>query len=58
MSAPLVADIEDLTLVLPLLQIWRILYECSCFIDFIKQVEAKRYNMRLAEHFISFLRQV
>ena len=29
MSALLVADIEDLRCVLPLLQIWRILHECS-----------------------------
>ena len=29
MGAPLVADIEDLTWVLLLLQIWRILHECS-----------------------------
>ena len=29
MSALLVADIEDLTCALPLLQIWRILHECS-----------------------------
>ena len=29
MSAPLVADIEDI-------------HECSCFIEFIKQVEEKR----------------
>ena len=28
MSAPFVADIEDLTWVLPLLQIYRILHEC------------------------------
>ena len=34
MSALLVDDIEDLTLVLPLLQIWGTLHECSCFIDF------------------------
>ena len=34
MSAPLVEDIEDLT--------------CSCFIEFIKPVEEKRLNARLA----------
>ena len=33
MSAPLVADIEDLTLVLSLLQIKRILHEYSSFAD-------------------------
>ena len=54
----LVADIEDLTGVLILLQIYRILHECSCFIEFIKRVEEKRSNVRLAEHFISFLQQV
>ena len=46
MSAPLVADIED------------ILHECSCFIEFIKQVREKRYNVRLAEHFISLSQRV
>ena len=42
MSAPLVADIEDLTRVLLLLLIQRILHECSCFIEFIKRVAKKR----------------
>ena len=42
MSAPLVADIEDLTCVLLLLQIKWILNECSCFIEFIKRVGEKR----------------
>ena len=27
---------------------------CSCLIEFIKRVEKKRQNARLAEHFISF----
>ena len=30
-----------------------ILHECSCFIDFIKLVREKRYNAKLAKHFIS-----
>ena len=29
--------------------------ESSCFIDFIKQVEEKRYIVRLTKHFIAFL---
>ena len=41
MSAPLIAGIEDLTRVLLLLQIKRILHKCSCFIEFINQVEEK-----------------
>ena len=36
-----------------IIQINRISHECSCFIEFIKQVREKRYNVRLAEHFIS-----
>ena len=36
---------------------YRILHECSCFIEFIKRVGVKRYA-RLAEHFISFLQRV
>ena len=32
----------------------RILHECSCFIGFIKRVGKKRYNARLAEHFLFF----
>ena len=35
-----------------------ILHECSCFIEFIKRVEKKRSNARLAEHFICFLQRV
>ena len=42
MSVPLLADIEHLTCVLPLLQIKRISHECSCFIEFIKRVGEKR----------------
>ena len=34
--------IEDVTCMLLLLQIWRILYKCSCFIEFIKWVGEKR----------------
>ena len=34
---------------LPLLQILRSLHECSCFIEFIKRVEEKRYNVKFAE---------
>ena len=33
-------------------------YECSCFIEFIKQIEEKEKNVRLADHFISFSQQV
>ena len=29
----------------------RISHECSCFVEFIKQVGEKRSNARLAEHF-------
>ena len=37
---------------------YRILHECSCLSEFIKRVEEKRWNARLAEHFISnFLRK-
>ena len=38
--------------------LYGILHECSCFIEFIKQVKEERYNARLAEHFIAFLQQV
>ena len=38
--------------------IQRILQECSCFIEFIKQDEEKRANVRLAKHLISFSQQV
>ena len=34
------------------------MHECSCFIEFIKQVEEKRENARITEHFISFSQQV
>ena len=37
---------------------WRIFHDNSCFIKFIKQVEEKRKNTRLAEHFITFSQQV
>ena len=33
----------------PSLHTWRILHECSCFIEFIKQVGEERYNARFAE---------
>ena len=42
MSATLVADIENHTRELPLLQIKRILHKCSCFIEFNKQYGEKR----------------
>ena len=54
MSDPLVADIEDLKLLLPLLYVLRILHECSCFIEFIKRVGEKRSNARHTEHFNLF----
>ena len=38
--------------------VYRILHECPCFIEFIKQVGEKRLNARLAEHFISFSQRV
>ena len=31
---------------------------CLCIIEFIKQVEEKRLNARLAKHFIAFSQQV
>ena len=31
---------------------------CSCFIEFIKRVDKKRSNARLAEHLVAFLQLV
>ena len=37
---------------------YEILHECSCFIEFIKQVEEKeKKNARLGEHITSFTQQ-
>ena len=35
-----------------------LLHECSCIIEVIEQVEEKRSNVRLTEHFIAFWKEV
>ena len=56
MSAPLVADIEDLTCVLPLLQIWSILHECSCLLNLLNKLR-KRDKMRGLSSILSLFSQ-
>ena len=52
------SSIQEPIFIMPLNKKSRILHECSCFIELIKRVEEKRYNARLAEHFISFSQRV
>ena len=46
--------LNDIVLIKHLFLVYRILHECLCFIEFIKRVEEKRSNARLAELFIFF----